>query len=130
MTRSPFGDLDQVLNQLGGELPVPLGGVAVDLLDRGDDYLVRANVPGVEREDIELTLRDGQLTITVDWEAATTTEEGEYVTRERRHTSHSRTISLPEGVDAADASATLTDGVLEVTLPKQHGGDGHRIDVE
>lgn len=133
MTRTPFGDIDQLLDRMGAELPVDFGGPRIDLLDEGEDLLLRVDIPGYDREDLDLTLRDRQLTISatrgvddVDLEE----EEGRYLRRERDRHGTSRTVRLPESVEADDISATYDRGVLEVTLPKREPSEGHTIDVE
>jgi HSP20 family protein len=108
--------------------------VSVDVADYDDSVVVMADLPGYEREEIDLTIDGDRLSI-----AASRTREsesgdaaGEYVRRERRSESVRRSVTLPAAVDESAASATYTNGVLTVRLPKletdEH--DSHRIDVE
>lgn len=122
-----------------GDAPMSLpglagGATAVDVVDEGDAFVVVADLPGFERDDVDLQLRDDRLRLEAsrehDEETATETADGRYVRRERARQSVARTVRLPEPVAADGVSATLTNGVLRVTLPKAERDEGHRIEVE
>lgn len=104
----------------------------VDVADYDDEVVVMADLPGYDREHIEVHATDGRLTIRAERDAETEGGEGRYLRRERRHESVTRTIDLPAAVLEEEASAAYRNGVLTVTLPKEHRDDedGHRIDVE
>jgi HSP20 family protein len=108
-------------------------GMRIDVADYDDRLVVTADVPGFEKEEIDLTLSEGSLTIVAGRESETETEgeEGEFIRRERRSTSLRRTIGLPETIDEDATSASYTNGVLTVTLPKLsfEGEAGRRIDI-
>ncbi|MFB6111302.1 MAG: Hsp20/alpha crystallin family protein [Halobacteriaceae archaeon] len=137
--RRPLSDIEELLDRVTDELDEGLGSdlglreVPVDVLDRGDAFLVRVEVPGFTEEDIHVELRDNRLL--VEGERATEEAEGDltgrYIRRERRTESVNRTITLPEEVDAEAVSASLREGLLEVTLPKAADvGEGHTIDID
>jgi HSP20 family protein len=107
-------------------------GISVDVADEDDSFVVVADLPGVEKEEIDLTITERVLTIEATHETSDEHESGEYLRRERRHESVRRSVTLPEDVLADEASASYNNGVLTVTLPKATGGedDSHRIDVE
>ena len=119
----PFGDLaefrgyfDRMLDDFGAGrerswLP------AVDVVHDDDRLVVRADVPGIKPEEIEIEIREGYLTLSGDHEETEEAEEQMYVRRERRYGAFSRTIALPDGVEAEKIEATTHDGVLEVTVP-------------
>lgn len=91
----------------------------VDLIDRETEVVVRAELPGVSKDEVEVTLTEDTVTI----EAHTTKEtkeeeEGKYYRREMSRGDFRRSLALPTGVDEDKAKATFTDGVLELTLPK------------
>ena len=112
------------------------GTISVDVVDRDDHYEVTADLPGYERDDVELTLADGTLRIAAERADESTTEgsddeEAQYVRRERRRTAVSRSIDLPQPIDEDDASASHKNGVLTVELPKvDPGTSGRTIDIE
>lgn len=103
---------------------------AVDVVDRPDEVVVTVNVPGFGQEDIDLSVSDRTLRIEAQRDEEVETDRGEFVRRERRHTSISRSVRLPADVDAGAASATLQNGVLTVTLPKEESEDSQQIDIE
>lgn len=105
------------------------GGVRVDLTEHDDDLVVVADLPGFDREEIDLTVEGDRLRISATNEETETDESEQYLRRERRTDAVRRSIRLPVDVDADAASAAYTNGVLTITLPKQAEGDGHRIDV-
>ncbi|MDX1744467.1 MAG: Hsp20/alpha crystallin family protein [Halobacteriales archaeon] len=140
---SPFDDIDDLLNRLQGELerathgiegPPALSGPAVDVADRDDDYVVTVDLPGFDREAIDVSIVDQSLRISAERESSTDSEdesEGRtFIRQERSRQSTSRTIRLPGPVDGESVSATYTNGVLRVTLPKASGDEGHRIEIE
>ncbi len=91
---------------------------AVDVREEKERYLIRADLPGVKPEDIEVTLEEGMLTIRGQRESETTTEENGWQRRERLSGSFYRRFSLPDSADAEQVSANSHDGVLEITIPK------------
>jgi HSP20 family protein len=131
---SPFEDLEELFDRMsrefGADLPVA-SGIRVDVIDRGEEFEVVADMPGFENDDIDVTFANGTLLIHADATVEVDDEEGEYVRRERRERSVSRSVRIPDPVDEDGIAAGLSDGVLRVTLPKQSTGEsGHRIEIE
>ncbi len=89
---------------------------AVDVLTREGDLVVRAELPGVKQEDVDITLQNGVLTISGEHKVAQEEERGGYHVRERRYGSFRRSMTLPDGVDEGKVRARFEDGVLEVTV--------------
>ncbi len=89
---------------------------AMDVLTKDGDLVVRAELPGVKLEDVNITVQDRVLTISGERKVEEETERGGYYVRERRHGSFRRSMTLPEGVDEESIRARFQDGVLEVTL--------------
>ena len=90
-----------------------------DVLTRGDDMVVRVELPGVTEKDIDISVTDDILTITgMRAEESETTEQGGYLVRESFRGSFERSMSLPAGVDPDAIVAKYEDGVLEVFVPK------------
>ena len=90
---------------------------AVDVLTRGDDLIIRAELPGVRREDVEVTVSNGVLTLAGERREEEERERAGYLIRERRQGSFRRSMTLPEGVNEDEIKATFRDGVLEVSVP-------------
>ena len=90
----------------------------VDIQDKGNEYLIEAEMPGIKKDEINLALNDGQLTITVSRDEEAEEKEKNYIHRERRCVSMSRNINLADAA-ANDIKAKLTDGVLKITVPKE-----------
>jgi HSP20 family protein len=99
----------------GGEsMSVP----AVEVADTKDTVVIKAQVPGVNKEQIQVTVSEGALTIKGETREEEKKEEKNYIHREFRYGAFSRTVPLPAGVQGEKATAQLKDGVLEITIPK------------
>ncbi|ELZ05838.1 Hsp20/alpha crystallin family protein [Natrialba aegyptia] len=143
MRRNPFDEIEEMLDRVSkqveegmasGGLQVP-GTVPVDVTDTGDEFVVTADLPGYEVEDIDLTLTEGTLRLeanrTEEAEFADDEGEGRYLRHERTRKTANRSIRLPEPVDEDDVSAGYENGVLTVRLPKESGSEeSKRIDIE
>ena len=90
----------------------------VDIIDRDNDILVRADVPGVKRENLDVTLTDNTVSIKGKTSEEKKEEKGDYFRSETMKGSFSRTIYLPSDVDGNRAESSFKDGVLEVVIPK------------
>ncbi|TYT60722.1 Hsp20/alpha crystallin family protein [Natrialba swarupiae] len=139
MRGNPFDELEEMLDRLsrqvgegmtGGGLQVP-GSVPVDVADAGEEYIVTADLPGYETDDISLTLSEGTLRLEAMRTHETEYAEGQYIRRERTHKTANRRIRLPEPVEEDEVSAGYENGVLTIQLPKVGGGEESRqIDIE
>lgn len=102
---------------------------AVDITERGDVYLVAAEIPGVSADDIQITIEDGLLTIQGERHRGET-EGAEQVHRsEQRHGPFRRSITLPSQVEAGRIEASAQDGVLHILVPKPKETRAKRISV-
>jgi len=103
---------------------------AVDLEDRERDYILKAEMPGFKKEDIEIEVQDNAITISgaAGWKYDKKTQA--YLCRERACESFYRTMELPEEIKADDVSANLSEGVLEITLPKKAPKQKHKVAVK
>ena len=124
MTRwSPFADLTELrarmdrLFQEVGDGGEGEWAPAVDVIREEDRIVVRADVPGMKPDEIDVQFEDGVLMVSGKHEEEKEEKDKDYVRRERRFGSFSRSMALPEGVSADDIDATCKDGVLEVTVP-------------
>jgi len=103
---------------------------AVDVLEEKDRYIVRADLPGVSRDDIEVTADDGVLTLKGERKTEAHSAEEGFSRTERVSGSFVRRFTLPETAQAEGIKATHVNGVLEVTIPKQAKPEARRINVE
>lgn len=105
--------------------------MSVDLADHGDEFVVTADVPGFETDDIDLRLRDDALVISAEREQSTEEDQENYIRSEREHRSLVESVRLPESVDEDGTSAEYHNGVLTVHLPKVEPSDedGKRIEI-
>ena len=103
----------------------------VDMVDRESEYVIRAELPGVNKDDIEVTLTENTVTIeaTTGHEEKEEKEEGKYYRREISRGEFRRSLTLPGSVDDARANASFADGVLELTLPKTEKTAGKKVKV-
>ena len=92
--------------------------VALDVVEDEDEYLVKASLPGINPEDLEITFDDNRLTIKGEVEQEKEDEEARYHLRERRYGSFTRSIKMPSGIDSEKIEAHYDKGVLELHLPK------------
>ncbi len=92
---------------------------AVDVVEQNDHYVLKADLPGIAREDIEIVYQDNALTIKGERSASNHSEHEGYKHIERSYGMFQRTFHLPENIDAENISATSENGVLSVHIPKQ-----------
>ncbi len=102
---------------------------AVDIREDENRYLIIADVPGVNSKDIEITLEEGVLAIKGERKTETEISEQGYRRRERTHGTFMRQFTLPDAIDSTNISAAASDGVLEVTIPKQAKPEPRKIPV-
>jgi HSP20 family protein len=102
---------------------------AVDIREESDRFVLSADVPGVERKDIEITLEDGVLTLKGERHAETEEKREGFQRRERVHGTFIRQFNLPDTVNAENISATIKEGVLHIEIPKQDKPEARKITV-
>lgn len=91
---------------------------AIELIDRSNDYLITAELPGMTPETVEIKLTDGSITIRGEKSEARKEEQADYLLSERRYGAFHRSLPLPAGIDTDAIAASFANGVLTVTLPK------------
>ena len=101
----------------------------VDVIDRDADVLVRAELPGIDKKDVQISLTGQTLNIRADAGTERKRHEGQFFHQEISRRSYERTIALPTAVDAAGARAVLDHGVLEVTIPKRQSAAKKVLDI-
>ena len=102
---------------------------ALDISERKDAYLVTVELPGVEADDLQITLEDGLLTIQGERHFAHDSSEQHFHRVERRYGAFRRSITLPAHVMAEGIEATFEDGVLQIMVPKMEEAKPKRIQV-
>ncbi|MGI0149273.1 MAG: Hsp20/alpha crystallin family protein [Thermoplasmata archaeon] len=98
---------------------LPVREPLVDLIDKGSEFVVRVELPGVSKEDVDLTVTSDAIEIRAQTERSREEDEKDYFFQERTYQALHRAPAFPEEVRADLASATLKDGVLEVRVPKK-----------
>ena len=111
------------------ELPFEGRLPSIDVINRDKEIQIKAEVPGIDKDDLSVTVTDRTLTIKGETRHEEESDEGELHRREIRTGSFSRTLTLPEEVDGAKAKANYKDGVLELTLPKLRRSKKHDVKV-
>jgi HSP20 family protein len=104
--------------------------VALDVAETEDEFLVKASLPGINPDDLEITYNANVLSIQGQVKEEQTVEESRYHLRERRYGSFSRSISLPSTVKADAIEASYDAGVLTLHLPKAEEAKPKRIPVQ
>lgn len=112
--------------RLGLDLRIP----AVDIIDQDGNVLVRAEMPGFSKKDIEISATENTLTIKAKARAEKKEENADYFRCEISQSAAARTVQLPSSIDPAQVKAKLQDGVLEVTMPKANGSRRHPVAIE
>lgn len=93
--------------------------ISTDVIDNGDAYLLQADLPGFNKEDINIDLDRDTLTITASHNEEVNDKKGNYVRKERRYNSFCRSFHIP-GIKKDGISASYNNGVLEINLPKEN----------
>ena len=115
-----------------GELPMPFEGKMprVDVIDRDDEIIVKAEVPGVDKKNLDISVTDNTVSIKGSTSHEEKEEKDDYYHCEISRGSFSRVVTLPAEVEADKASSKFKDGVLELTLPKAKKTKRHTVKVE
>jgi HSP20 family protein len=120
---SPWADLANTSQLLSGWTP------ALDVYEDKENFIVKAELPGMKREDIDVSLHGGALSISGERKSETKHEDAEVHRTERFSGRFQRTVTLPAVVAADKVKAQYKDGVLTVTLPKTEEAKPKQIDV-
>lgn len=139
---SPFEGMDRMFDrwfenffQPGGLRPYRMDWPEtripkVDVIDRDDEVVMRAEVPGATKDDLDVSVSDNMVTIKGQTRREEKEERGDYYRREISQGAFARTIALPDNVDSGRAKAKFSDGVLELTLPKLEKSKRHTVKID
>ena len=126
------GDMNRLFDRFfegrtpnGGRRWIP----AMDLLETGDHLVLRADLPGLAEEDVEIEIKDNVLTVSGERTAENEEKNEGYYRVERAFGSFSRSLTLPQGVDADRVQASFDKGVLEVLIPKPAEAKPTRVQI-
>jgi HSP20 family protein len=141
----PFEEMERAFEELFGrgwlrparferlsDLSLPWEGRVpkLDVIDRDNEVVVRAEVPGVKKDDLEISVSGDIFTIKGQSRREEKEEKGDYYRCEVSQGSFARTVTLPAPVDESGAKARMQDGVLEVTLPKTEKSRKRQIRID
>ena len=134
-----FSTLQNEMNRLFNtvfDAPAPAGNgglrrwlPAMDLVESGDHFVLRADLPGLGEDDVNIEVEDRVLTISGERKAEHEVDKDGYHRIERAFGSFSRSLTLPEGIDADAVQATFDRGVLEVRIPKPEERKPRKISI-
>jgi HSP20 family protein len=102
---------------------------AMDLVETEGALVLKADLPGLDRDDVTIEIKDGVLNVSGERKAEHTENADGYYRVERSFGSFSRSLTLPKGVDAERVSASFDKGVLEVSIPKPEERVPHRVEI-
>ena len=103
---------------------------SIDLLDRGTEYVIRADLPGYAPENVTINVLENSVRISGEIKEEKDTTEGNFELKERSYGSFTRSIPLPVQIKPEEAKARYRNGLLEITLPKVEAPKGHILDIE
>jgi HSP20 family protein len=132
----PFREMTQVQNQVNRLVDQMWGGrqeswlPAVDVFDNKDGVVVKAELAGMDPDDIQIEVEDNVLTLKGERKLEEKVDDERYYRVERRYGSFQRSLALPQGVKPEDISAGYEDGILTVTVPKAEEEKPRRIEVK
>ena len=110
--------------------PAQPPSIKMDVKDQGDNYLIHAELPGVNKDDIHVIVDGNQVSISAETKQEKEVKEGERVLRSERYFGKvSRSFQLEQDIDDSKATAKFNDGVLELTLPKRTTSQSKRLNI-
>ena len=139
---SPFRELDDVLDRyhqlLGNRSPARSQALdpgidwrpAADVVENDEEYVIKAELPEVQREDVDVRLENGVITITGERRFQRSSDEEKHHRIESFYGKFARSFSLPDDVDASRINAESKDGVLRVHLPKSKIEKPHSVKID
>jgi len=141
--RNPFEELEEFFDRMSRQFEESSGrwdwsqwspqqrSASIDLVDRDDEFEVTMDLPGFEKDEIDVRITDQTLHVDAEREEAVDEEQSNYIHHERSRESVSRRVHFPDAVDAVAVDATLSNGVLTVTVGKSEPIEsGQEIEIE
>ena len=110
--------------------PIQAWAPAVDIFEKDHNIVIRAELSGVKKDDIDIDIEDGVLTLKGERRRESEVEEGNAYRLERVYGAFTRSFSLPTTVDPSNVQAAYKDGVLEVTVPKLEAAKPRKVQIQ
>jgi HSP20 family protein len=146
-TLTPFAEMERMMEEFfsrdwmrprhGERLAWPTLGAPfegrmpkVDVIDRDEEILVHAELPGVNKKDLDVTLTDDSITIRGETHREEKQKKGDYYRCEIAEGAYARSVALPARIDSEHAKAQFKDGVLELTLPKKVAAKRRSVKID
>lgn len=133
--QSVQSEINRLFNTLF-DAPAPTGTTqarrwipAMDLVETEDNFVLRADLPGLTEKDVKIEFQDNVLTVSGERKSEQETHKEGYYRLERASGAFSRSLTLPDGVDPAGVKASFTNGVLEVHIPKPEQRKPQKIEI-
>jgi len=114
---NPFSYLDNIEKNVFGNLNGNLGNFRTDIIDKGNKYILQAELPGFDKKDIKIEISDKFLTISAEHQTGAESKDQNFIRRERRYGSFSRSFDI-SNIEPDSISARYDNGILELELPK------------
>jgi HSP20 family protein len=102
---------------------------AVDIFEKGDDLVIRAEIPGVDKDDVDISVRNHSLTLRGERKREQEIDDRKAYRLERSYGNFVRSFTLPRTVDSTRISASYSDGVLDILLPKSEEAKPKKIEI-
>lgn len=124
---NPFGNNREITDSLALGMQ---GTPRIDIIDRDKELIVKAELPGIEKQDLDVSITNNHLLIKAKTSHEEKQEEDNYLRRETTSREYYRSLHLPANVDSEKVTSKFTNGLLELTLPKQEDSFRKKINIE
>lgn len=121
---------DRFFNRTGDDASSAVWSPQTDFVETDDNFQLRLDVPGLSKDDIDINLQNGTLTVSGERTSERTDEGEDYVRVERAFGNFHRTFTLPDAVDHDGIEATYDDGVLSIHVPKTEESTRRQIEIQ
>ena len=109
-----FSNKNDFLNSFSEELTLP----AVNVSEKENQFILELAAPGINKDEIEISVANGMLTISAEGKEESTTEEKNYTRKEYNYRSFNRSFALPEDADSSSIEANYQDGIITLSIPR------------
>jgi HSP20 family protein len=125
-----FGDMLDMFDLMRPSRVFGDDSLRMDVSETDQAYLIKAEMPGIKKEDIRVSINGDQVTISGERQSEQERKEGNVVCRERSQGKQFRSFTLPQSIDDEKATASCHDGVLELVLPKRAGAGAKQLSIQ